>query len=55
MSSRGGYGSFGPLVKTMYEARRAAISRMVAECAELGGHGVVGVRLTIGQFPAGRP
>ncbi len=53
VSSRGGYGSFGPLVKTMYEARRAAISRMVAECAELGGHGVVGVRLTIGQFPAG--
>jgi uncharacterized protein YbjQ (UPF0145 family) len=26
---------------------------MVAECVELGGHGVVGVRLTIGQFPAG--
>jgi uncharacterized protein YbjQ (UPF0145 family) len=40
-------------VKTMYDARRAAISRMVAECAALGGHGVVGVRLTIGQFPAG--
>ena len=37
----------------MYDARRAAISRMVAECAALGGHGVVGVRLTIGQFPAG--
>jgi uncharacterized protein YbjQ (UPF0145 family) len=53
VSSRGGYGSFGPLVKTMYEARRVAISRMVAECTELGGHGVVGVRLTIGQFPAG--
>ena len=53
VSSRGGYGSFGPLVKTMYDARRAAIARMVAECAELGGHGVVGVRLTIGQFPAG--
>lgn len=53
VSSKGGYGSFGPLVKTLYEARRAAISRMVAECAELGGHGVVGVRLTIGQFPAG--
>ena len=53
MSSRGGYGSFGPLVNTMYEARRKAISRMVAECTELGGHGVVGVRLTIGQFPAG--
>src|ERR1700722_783836 len=53
VSSRGGYGSFGPMVKTLYDARRAAISRMVAECAELGGHGVVGVRLTIGQFPAG--
>jgi len=53
VSSRGGYGSFGPLVQTMYDARRAAISRMVAECTALGGHGVVGVRLTIGQFPAG--
>jgi len=53
VSSRGGYGSFGPLVQTMYEARRTAIGRMVAECVELGGHGVVGVRLTIGQFPAG--
>ena len=53
VSSRGGYGSFAPLVKTMYDARRKAISRMIAECAELGGHGVVGVRLSIGQFPAG--
>jgi uncharacterized protein YbjQ (UPF0145 family) len=53
VSSRGGYGSFGPMVKTLYEARRTAISRMVAECVELGGHGVVGVRLTIGPFPAG--
>jgi len=53
VSSRGGYGSFGPLVATMYEARRTAINRMVAECAELGGHGVVGVHLSIGPFPAG--
>jgi uncharacterized protein YbjQ (UPF0145 family) len=53
VSSRGGYGSFGPLVATMYEARRTAIGRMVEECAELGGHGVVGVRLSIGSFPAG--
>ncbi|HEX3515512.1 MAG TPA: heavy metal-binding domain-containing protein [Trebonia sp.] len=53
VSSGGGYGSFGPMVKTLYEARRAAIGRMVAECVELGGHGVVGVRLTIGAFPAG--
>jgi uncharacterized protein YbjQ (UPF0145 family) len=53
VSSRGGYGSFAPLVQTMYEARHKAIDRMATECAELGGHGVVGVRLTIGAFPAG--
>jgi uncharacterized protein YbjQ (UPF0145 family) len=53
VSSRGGYGSFGPMVEILYKARRTAIRRMVEECAELGGHGVVGVRLTIGQFPAG--
>jgi uncharacterized protein YbjQ (UPF0145 family) len=46
-------GSFGPMVATLYEARRKAIGRMVAECQELGGHGIVGVRLTIGSFPAG--
>src|SRR5450755_3721320 len=53
LSSRGGASSFAPLVQTLYEARRAAINRMTAECVELGGHGVVGVRLTIGPFPAG--
>jgi uncharacterized protein YbjQ (UPF0145 family) len=47
------YSSFGPLVKTMYEARRTAIGRMVEECTALGGHGVVGVQLTIGAFPSG--
>jgi uncharacterized protein YbjQ (UPF0145 family) len=46
-------GLFGPLVATLYEARRTAIARMTAECAQLGGHGVVGVSLTIGGFPAG--
>jgi uncharacterized protein YbjQ (UPF0145 family) len=53
VSGQGGAGSFGPLVQARYAARRAAIDRMRAECAELGGHGVVGVRLTIGAFPAG--
>jgi uncharacterized protein YbjQ (UPF0145 family) len=53
VSSRGGFGSFAPLVQAMYQARHTAIDRMVAECTELGGHGVVGVRLTIGAFPAG--
>ena len=53
VSSRAGYGSFAPLVQAMYEARHKALDRMTAECEELGGHGVVGVRLTIGAFPAG--
>jgi uncharacterized protein YbjQ (UPF0145 family) len=53
VSSRGGFGSFAPLVQTMYEARHRALDRMTTECEELGGHGVVGVRLTIGSFPAG--
>jgi uncharacterized protein YbjQ (UPF0145 family) len=46
-------GSFGPLVQARYQARHAAIDRMTAECAELGGHGVVGVRLSRGPFPLG--
>jgi uncharacterized protein YbjQ (UPF0145 family) len=53
VSGDGNFGSFGPMVATLYEARRAAISRMSTECVELGGHGVVGVSLTIGAFPTG--
>jgi uncharacterized protein YbjQ (UPF0145 family) len=43
-------GSFEPLVAAMYQARRTAVDRMTAECAAVGGHGVVGVRLTRGSF-----
>jgi uncharacterized protein YbjQ (UPF0145 family) len=53
VSSSRSLGSFGPMVQTLYQARRAAIGRMMSECSDLGGHGVVGVRLTIGHFPAG--
>jgi uncharacterized protein YbjQ (UPF0145 family) len=53
VSGTGSMGSYGPMVQLLYQARRMAISRMSAECAELGGHGVVGVSLTIGAFPAG--
>ena len=52
-SGSGGLAAYAPLVRTMYEARRQAIGRMTTECKELGGQGVVGVRLTIGSFPAG--
>jgi len=37
----------------MYQARHAAIDRMTAECARLGGHGVVGVLLSRGSFRLG--
>src|SRR5262252_501964 len=50
---RGSPALFGPLVQAMYQARRTAIGRMTAECARLGGHGVVGVRLSGGSFPLG--
>jgi uncharacterized protein YbjQ (UPF0145 family) len=53
VSGRGGSGSFGPLVQAMYQARDTAIGRMTAECAALGGHGVVGVQLSRGSFPLG--
>jgi uncharacterized protein YbjQ (UPF0145 family) len=53
VSSSRSLGSFGPMVQTLYQARRAAIGRMMTECSDLGGHGVVGVRLSIGHFPAG--
>jgi uncharacterized protein YbjQ (UPF0145 family) len=46
-------GGFGPLADAMYQARRAAVDRMAAECAALGGHGVVGVRLARGPFALG--
>ena len=53
VSSSGSGTAYAPLVRTLYDARRAAIGRMADECAQLGGHGVVGVSLTIGRFPAG--
>ena len=41
---------FALLVRAVYQARQAAIDRMVAECVHLGGHGVVGVRLARGRI-----
>jgi uncharacterized protein YbjQ (UPF0145 family) len=50
VSGSGSYSAFGPYVEALYAARREAVQRMVADCAALGGHGVVGVSLTAGQF-----
>jgi uncharacterized protein YbjQ (UPF0145 family) len=46
-------GAARPLVAALYQARRAAISRMISECAALGGLGVIGVALTVGPFAEG--
>jgi uncharacterized protein YbjQ (UPF0145 family) len=43
-------GSARPLVSVLYQARRAAIGRMLIECTALGGLGVIGVALTVGPF-----
>ena len=53
VSGQGGAGSSGPLVQAMDQARHTAVGRMITECAELGGHGVVGVRVSRGTFPLG--
>ncbi|MGH3201627.1 MAG: heavy metal-binding domain-containing protein [Streptosporangiaceae bacterium] len=45
--------ALGPVVQAMYQARHTAIERMTSECAQLGGHGVVGVRLSRGSFSLG--
>ncbi|HEV2638394.1 MAG TPA: heavy metal-binding domain-containing protein [Actinocrinis sp.] len=51
--SSSAWAPFSALVKTMYAARRLAISRAVAECQSLGGDGIVGADLKVRRFPAG--
>jgi uncharacterized protein YbjQ (UPF0145 family) len=53
VSGGGGASAYGPLVNTLYAARRKAIARMSTQCQQHGGHGVVGVSLTIGRFVGG--
>ena len=50
---RDGQGPLGPLVRAMDQARRTAVERITAQCAELGGDGVVGVRVSRGSFLLG--
>jgi uncharacterized protein YbjQ (UPF0145 family) len=40
------------LAQGLYEGRRTAIDRMAGECADLGGHGVVGAVLRVAEVPA---
>ena len=53
VTGRGDAGGLGPRVEAVYQARQTAVDRMTAECAALGGHGVVGVRLPRGLFSLG--
>jgi uncharacterized protein YbjQ (UPF0145 family) len=46
----GMWGGFAEYVGTIYEARRTAMGRMAAECAALGGDGVVAVTVEIKPF-----
>jgi uncharacterized protein YbjQ (UPF0145 family) len=50
VSGQGGAGSFAPLVQAMDQARHTAVDRLITECAQLGGHGVVGVHVSRGSF-----
>ncbi len=47
---QGAWGGYGAYIDTLYRARHTAMSRMAAECAALGGDGVVAVSLTIAPF-----
>lgn len=50
-AASGGYYTY---IKTLYRARKDAMERMAAECASLGGDGVVSVRLDIAPFMSAR-
>jgi uncharacterized protein YbjQ (UPF0145 family) len=42
------------IARALYEGRRTAIDRMADECADVGGHGIVGAALQISEIPAGQ-
>jgi uncharacterized protein YbjQ (UPF0145 family) len=44
-------GSAARIAQALYDVRRTAIERMAGECAELGGHGIVGAALQVTETP----
>jgi uncharacterized protein YbjQ (UPF0145 family) len=40
------------VARALYEGRRTAIGRMAGQCADLGGHGIVGAALRVREIPA---
>ena len=45
-------GPAGRLAQSLYAGRRTALDRMAGECADLGGHGIVGAALRVTEIPA---
>ena len=50
---RDDHGPLGPLVRAMDQTRRTAVERIAAQCVELGGDGVVALRVSRGSFLLG--
>jgi uncharacterized protein YbjQ (UPF0145 family) len=48
----GDAGPAGRLAQSLLSGRKTALDRMADECAELGGHGVVGAALRVTEVPA---
>jgi len=46
-------GPFITMRRQRYGVRRLVLKRAIEECVALGGHGIVGLALTISPFPAG--
>ncbi len=53
-TARGYSGPAEKLAQSLHEGRRTVIDRMTGECADLGGHGVVGAALEVTEIPATR-
>lgn len=52
VSGQGIPGPAARVAQALYDGRRTAIDRMAGECADLGGHGVVGASLQVREIPA---
>lgn len=52
VSGKGIPGPATRIAQALQDGRRTAIDRMVAECSDLGGHGVVGASVAVREIPA---
>jgi uncharacterized protein YbjQ (UPF0145 family) len=52
VSGQGIPGPVARIAQAQYDGRRTAIDRMTGECADLGGHGIVGAALEVREIPA---